>query len=91
MVDSELPSPNPRRSELSTILDWLEKNSKKKKITLRWQGAACRAGRSLEEPLRWRRKEAPRTWVAKDGVADTETLDVFNELWTSRWQSVWSL
>ena len=44
-----------------------------KEITLRWQGVACRAGRNLEELLRWRRKEAPRAWVAKDGVADMGT------------------
>ena len=50
----------------------------------RWQGAACRAGRSLEEPLRWRRKEAPRAWVAKEGVAGTVTLDSFNKLATRR-------
>ena len=55
-----------------------------KKITLRWQGAACRAGRSLEEPLRWRRKEAPRAWVAKEGVAGTVTLGSFNKLATRR-------
>ena len=52
--------------------------------SLRWQGAACRAGRSLEEPLRWRRKEAPRAWVAKEGVAGTVTLDSFNKLATRR-------
>ena len=55
-----------------------------KKITLRWQGTACRAGRSLEEPLRWRRKEAPRAWVAKEGVAGTVTLGSFNKLATRR-------
>ena len=55
-----------------------------KKITLRWQGAACRAGRNLEELLRWRRKEAPRAWVAKEGVAGTVTLDSFNKLATRR-------
>ena len=32
----------------------------------------------------WRRKEAPRTWVAKEGVADMETLEVFNKLVTRR-------
>ena len=46
--------------------------------------AACRAGRSLEELLRWRRKEAPRAWVAKEGVAGTVTLDSFNKLATRR-------
>ena len=62
-----------------------------KKISLGGSGgrawpAACRAGRSRAawKSFCWRRKEAPRTWVAKEGVADMETLEVFNKLVTRR-------
>ena len=52
----------------------------------------CGAGRGLQpagqgaawKSFCWRRKEAPRTWVAKEGVADMETLEVFNKLVTRR-------
>ena len=54
-------------------------------MSLRWQGVACRAGRSLEEVLLEAEGGSQNpTWVAKDGVADTETLDVFNKLVTRR-------
>ena len=50
-------------------------------------GRAWPAGQGVAwKSFCWRRKEAPnlRTWVAKDGVAHTRTLDVFNKLVTRR-------